>query len=133
MRVRVSDVLELVGAGEGVDEILGDYPDLEREDIYAALLWAARLPRVMAHTAALLLTATSLWFAAGVVTRSVTGGSPLDDPPLPLPVALVLAVVAAALATYAAGPGGRLATRLAVLALSPAVAVATHLVSEQVG
>ena len=42
-------------------------------------------------------------------------------------------VVAAALATYAAGPGGRLAPRLAVLALPPAVAVATHLVSEQVG
>lgn len=42
MRIRVSDVLELLGAGVGVDETLGDYPDLEREDIYAALVWAAR-------------------------------------------------------------------------------------------
>jgi len=39
---RVSDVLELLGAGVEVDEILNDYPDLEREDVYAALLWAAR-------------------------------------------------------------------------------------------
>lgn len=42
MRVRVSDVLGLLGAGVSVDEILGDYPDLEREDVYAALVWAAR-------------------------------------------------------------------------------------------
>lgn len=42
MRVWVSDVLELLGAGVGVDETLGDYPDLEREDVYAALMWAAR-------------------------------------------------------------------------------------------
>lgn len=42
VRIRVSDVLELLGAGVEVDEILGDYPDLEREDIYAALVWAAR-------------------------------------------------------------------------------------------
>ncbi|BDP42759.1 hypothetical protein DAETH_27280 [Deinococcus aetherius] len=42
MRIRVSDVLDLLGAGVEVDEILSDYPDLEREDIYAALIWAAR-------------------------------------------------------------------------------------------
>lgn len=42
MRIRVSDVLDLLGAGVEVDQILRDYPDLEREDIYAALLWAAR-------------------------------------------------------------------------------------------
>ncbi|MBB5234853.1 DUF433 domain-containing protein [Deinococcus budaensis] len=42
MRIRVSDVLDLLGTGVGVDEILSDYPDLEREDIYAALVWAAR-------------------------------------------------------------------------------------------
>lgn len=41
MRVRVSDVLELLGAGVGVDEILEDYPDLEQEDIEAALIWDA--------------------------------------------------------------------------------------------
>ena len=42
MRIRVSDVLDMLGAGTSPDEILADYPDLEREDIYAALLWAAR-------------------------------------------------------------------------------------------
>ncbi|GBF07466.1 protein of unknown function DUF433 [Deinococcus aerius] len=42
MRIRVSDVLDLLGAGVEVDEILSDYPDLEREDIHAALLWASR-------------------------------------------------------------------------------------------
>ncbi|WP_216321315.1 DUF433 domain-containing protein [Deinococcus aestuarii] len=42
MRIRVSDVLELLGAGVGVDEILVDYPDLEREDVDAVLVWAAR-------------------------------------------------------------------------------------------
>lgn len=42
MRIRVSDLLDLLGAGVTPEEILSDYPDLEREDIYAALLWAAR-------------------------------------------------------------------------------------------
>ncbi|GAA5534649.1 DUF433 domain-containing protein [Deinococcus aluminii] len=41
MRIRVSDVLDLLGSGVDVNEILRDYPDLEREDIYAALIWAA--------------------------------------------------------------------------------------------
>lgn len=42
MRIRVSDVLDLLGQGVGVDELLADYPDLERGDVQAALLWAAR-------------------------------------------------------------------------------------------
>ncbi|GAA5502661.1 hypothetical protein Dxin01_02405 [Deinococcus xinjiangensis] len=42
MRIRVSDVLDLLAAGVSVEEILQDYPDLERDDIYAALLYAAR-------------------------------------------------------------------------------------------
>lgn len=42
MRIRVSDILDMLGAGVSPDDILTDYPDLEREDIYAALLWAAR-------------------------------------------------------------------------------------------
>jgi uncharacterized protein (DUF433 family) len=41
MRIRVSDVLGLLGAGAPVDEILQDYPDLEREDIFAAIDYAA--------------------------------------------------------------------------------------------
>ncbi|GGI85765.1 hypothetical protein GCM10010914_20280 [Deinococcus wulumuqiensis] len=38
----MSDLLDLLGAGATPEEILTDYPDLEREDISAALLWAAR-------------------------------------------------------------------------------------------
>lgn len=41
MRIRVSDILELVGAGATFDEILDDYPYLEREDILAAMEYAA--------------------------------------------------------------------------------------------
>ncbi len=40
-RIRVSDVLELLGAGASIDEILIDYPFLEREDILAAIEYAA--------------------------------------------------------------------------------------------
>ena len=32
MRIRVTDVLELLGAGASFEEILEDYPYLERED-----------------------------------------------------------------------------------------------------
>lgn len=42
MRIRVTDVLELLGAGASIDEILADYPYLEREDILAAIEYAAR-------------------------------------------------------------------------------------------
>ena len=42
MRIRVSDVLELLGSGASFDEILEDYPYLEREDILAAIEYAAR-------------------------------------------------------------------------------------------
>lgn len=40
-RLRVSDVLELLGAGASIEEILGDYPFLEREDVLAMLQYAA--------------------------------------------------------------------------------------------
>jgi uncharacterized protein (DUF433 family) len=40
-RIRVSDVLELLGAGASFEEILVDYPFLERDDILAALDYAA--------------------------------------------------------------------------------------------
>jgi len=40
-RIRVTDVLELLGAGASFEEILGDYPSLEREDILAAIDYAA--------------------------------------------------------------------------------------------
>lgn len=41
-RIRVTDVLELLAAGASFEEILADYPFLEREDIYAAIEYAAR-------------------------------------------------------------------------------------------
>ncbi|MBA3493855.1 MAG: DUF433 domain-containing protein [Gammaproteobacteria bacterium] len=40
-RIRVSDILELLSAGASYDEILADYPFLEREDILAALEYGA--------------------------------------------------------------------------------------------
>jgi uncharacterized protein (DUF433 family) len=40
-RIRVTDVLELLAAGASFEEILKDYPFLEREDILAALDYAA--------------------------------------------------------------------------------------------
>lgn len=42
MRIRVSDVLDLLANGLSVDDILEEMPDLEREDIYASLRFASR-------------------------------------------------------------------------------------------
>ena len=42
MRIRVSDVLEMMGEGVGIEEILANFPDLEREDVLACLQFAAR-------------------------------------------------------------------------------------------
>ena len=39
-RIRVTDVLELLGAGASFEEILADYPFLERDDILAAIDYA---------------------------------------------------------------------------------------------
>jgi len=41
LRIRVTDVLELLSAGASFEEILADYPFLEREDILAVLDYAA--------------------------------------------------------------------------------------------
>jgi len=43
MRIRVQDVLDMLADGASVDEILNDYPDLDREDIGASLSYAARM------------------------------------------------------------------------------------------
>jgi len=40
-RIRVSDILSLLGAGASHTEILEDYPFLEEEDILAVLDYAA--------------------------------------------------------------------------------------------
>jgi len=41
-RMRVTDVLELLSAGAPFEEILEDYPFLERADILASIAYAAR-------------------------------------------------------------------------------------------
>lgn len=41
LRMTVTDVLEYLAAGMSEDEILQDFPDLEREDIRACLTFAA--------------------------------------------------------------------------------------------
>ena len=46
MRYPVSMILDLLGAGMTVDEIIADYPAIEREDIQACLVYAARLTDV---------------------------------------------------------------------------------------
>ena len=42
MRIRVADILELYAAGLSSAQILDDFPDLEAEDLEAALRYAAR-------------------------------------------------------------------------------------------
>ncbi|REJ42730.1 MAG: DUF433 domain-containing protein [Microcystis flos-aquae TF09] len=42
MRIRVSDVLDLFAAGLSAREILDEMPDLETDDLKAALLYASR-------------------------------------------------------------------------------------------
>lgn len=42
MRIRVSDILEMLAENVTISEILEDFPDLELEDIQACLLFAAR-------------------------------------------------------------------------------------------
>ena len=42
MRIRVQDILDLYAAGQSSEQILVDFPDLEAEDLQAALAYAAR-------------------------------------------------------------------------------------------
>jgi uncharacterized protein (DUF433 family) len=46
LRYPVSLLLELLSAGMTTEELLADYEDLERDDILAALAFAARLSQV---------------------------------------------------------------------------------------
>ncbi len=41
MRVTVGMIVGQIGAGHGVDEVLAEYPYLEREDVLQALRYAA--------------------------------------------------------------------------------------------
>ncbi len=42
MRIRVVDILDLFAAGLTAEQILEEMPDLEKEDLQAALQYAAR-------------------------------------------------------------------------------------------
>ncbi|ABL66188.1 MULTISPECIES: DUF433 domain-containing protein [Chlorobium] len=42
LRIRVIDILDLLAAGLNQDEILEELPDLEKEDILAALKYASK-------------------------------------------------------------------------------------------
>jgi uncharacterized protein (DUF433 family) len=46
MRYPVEMILDLLGAGMTTEELLEDYPDLEREDIAACLQFASKLVQV---------------------------------------------------------------------------------------
>ena len=45
LRYPVETLLDLLSSGMTTDEILADYPDLERDDLLAVLAFAARLSR----------------------------------------------------------------------------------------
>ena len=42
MRIRVRDVLDLLASGATVEEVLHDHPSLERDDVLAAIAYAAQ-------------------------------------------------------------------------------------------
>jgi len=48
LRITVTDVLESLASGMTEEEILQDFPDLEREDIRACLAFAAERERRLA-------------------------------------------------------------------------------------
>jgi uncharacterized protein (DUF433 family) len=41
LRISVEHVLRALGHGVSVEELLAEYPDLEREDVYACLAYGA--------------------------------------------------------------------------------------------
>ena len=48
LRITVSDILDYLAGGMSEDEILSDFPDLERDDIRASLAFAADRERRLA-------------------------------------------------------------------------------------
>ena len=46
MRYPVETMLELLASGMSIDELIEDYPDLEREDFLACLEYASKLVQV---------------------------------------------------------------------------------------
>jgi len=51
MRLTVQDVLDYLGSGMSVDEVLSDFPELSVEDIQASIAYAAEQMRDRAATA----------------------------------------------------------------------------------
>lgn len=49
MRITVYDILEYLASGMSEDDILHDFPDLERDDLKACLLFAAERERRMVN------------------------------------------------------------------------------------
>ncbi len=45
LRITVHDVLSYLASGMSTEDVLRDFPDLEREDILASLEWAAERER----------------------------------------------------------------------------------------
>lgn len=50
MRIMVSNILEMLGGGMSVDEILAEFPYLEKEDIQESLQFAAKLAAFRQYT-----------------------------------------------------------------------------------
>ena len=46
LRYPVENILELMASGMTIEELLADYPDLEREDFLACLEYASKLVKV---------------------------------------------------------------------------------------
>lgn len=43
LRITVEQILKALGGGVAIEELLDDYPELEKEDIQAALIYASEL------------------------------------------------------------------------------------------
>ena len=43
MRITVDQILKALAGGISIDELMADYPELEKDDIQAALLYASEL------------------------------------------------------------------------------------------
>jgi uncharacterized protein (DUF433 family) len=46
LRYPVENILELLASGMSIEELLDDYPDLEKEDFFACLNYASKLLHV---------------------------------------------------------------------------------------
>jgi len=44
-RITAQTILEFLGAGDSIDDVLGEYPSLAREDVLACIQYAATLMR----------------------------------------------------------------------------------------